>query len=140
MQSNTRGSRSVLLSLQCSPDNSTLRTIVCFPIDFDVWIIHTFCLIRTKFSPIFCANYAGSTLLLWIYFTEILCKIPSLCNSTVTPKSKNKRYNLNKIFRYYGFDFVLIWRRWFISWGPKRRIIKFNPIISEGNRLHICWM
>ena len=30
-----------------------IPTILCFPIDFDVWIICTFCLIHTKFSRIF---------------------------------------------------------------------------------------
>ena len=44
-----------------------IHTIVCFPIDsieFSVWIIHTFCLIRTKFPCVLCANYSGSTVLL----------------------------------------------------------------------------
>ena len=31
----------------------TIHTIVSFPIDSDAWIIHTFCLIGTKFSRIF---------------------------------------------------------------------------------------
>ena len=35
-----------------------IRTIVCFPIDFDVWIIQTFCLI--------CANYLGSIVFCFI--------------------------------------------------------------------------
>ena len=30
-----------------------IHRIVCFPIDFDVWIIHTFCLIHTRFLRIF---------------------------------------------------------------------------------------
>ena len=42
------------------PSDSLIRTIVYFPIDFDVWIIRTFCLIRTEFSRIFRTNYPGS--------------------------------------------------------------------------------
>ena len=38
-----------------------IRIIVCLPIDFDVYIIYTLCLIGTKFSRFFCANYPGST-------------------------------------------------------------------------------
>ena len=38
-----------------------INTIVCFPIDFDVWIIHTFCLICTNFlQHILCVNYLDS--------------------------------------------------------------------------------
>ena len=32
---------------------SLIRTILCCPIDFDVWIIHTFYLIRTIFCVLF---------------------------------------------------------------------------------------
>ena len=40
-----------------------IRTIVCFPIDFNVWIIRTFYLLHTNFSRIFCENYPGPIVL-----------------------------------------------------------------------------
>ena len=45
-----------------------IRTIVCFPIDsiaFDVWVICTSCLIRTKFSRFLCKLFGLHCTLIW---------------------------------------------------------------------------
>ena len=67
----------IKINVRYSPDNLTLANShildnshnhyphnCMFPHDsigFDVWIIHTFCLIRKLFSCIFCTNHPGFT-------------------------------------------------------------------------------